>query len=120
MTVCTLIASILDFAWIAINNKGGIIVFCFLYGFFSGALVSLGPAVIANLSPNMAAFGSRLGMLFMPAAAGILIGNPIAGAILRNGWVGLQVFCGCIIAAAVLSMFAARVLKTGPNLLVKV
>lgn len=106
-------ASVLCYSWIKIENTAGVVVFCILYGFFSGAFLSLGPAVTAGLSPSVDAFGSRLSILFMPAAAGVLIGNPIAGAILKNGWTGLQVFCGTCIAAAVLLAIAARVARTG-------
>lgn len=52
-----------------------------MYGFASGAIVSLLPAVVARLNPNMAILGTRMGMCFTFAGTGLLIGNPIAGAL---------------------------------------
>jgi hypothetical protein len=60
-------------------------------------------------------------MAFTIGAVGLLIGEPIAGAILKSsgGWVGLQVFVGVLLATSGLFFFIARVLKAGPKLMVK-
>ncbi|KAJ5758754.1 hypothetical protein N7520_005910 [Penicillium odoratum] len=78
----SLIASVLSFSWIGIHNEAGAIVFACLYGYASGAIVSLPPTIITRLSPNMATVGARMGMCFTFAGTGLLIGNPIAGALL--------------------------------------
>ncbi|KAJ5646157.1 hypothetical protein N7490_002529 [Penicillium lividum] len=78
----SLIASVLSFSWIGIHNEAGAIVFACLYGYVSGAIVSLPPTIITRLSPNMATVGARMGMCFTFAGTGLLIGNPIAGALL--------------------------------------
>ena len=83
MVPCGLVTAILAFAWLGITNAPGFWVFCVLYGFFSGAIVSLPPTVIATLSPDMSLVGTRMGMSFTAAGLGLLIGNPIAGAILN-------------------------------------
>ena len=54
-----------------------------------------------------------MGMLFIPLAIGLLIGNPIAGAILRRGWISLEAFCGASVAVSALFMALARVAKGG-------
>lgn len=85
--------------------------------FFSGPLVSLPPAVIATLSPHPGVIGLRLGMVFVPIAFGLLIGSPIAGAILKSGngdnWKALEAFCGSCILLSVILVGAARVAKVG-------
>jgi predicted MFS family arabinose efflux permease len=43
-----LIAAILAYAWIGIKNVGSTIVFACLYGFASGAIVSLPPTIVAR------------------------------------------------------------------------
>ncbi|KAJ5994029.1 MFS general substrate transporter [Penicillium sp. IBT 35674x] len=78
----SLIASVLSFSWIGIHNEAGAVVFACLYGYASGAIVSLPPTIVARLSPNMATVGTRMGMCFTFAGTGLLIGNPIAGALL--------------------------------------
>ena len=52
-------------------------------------------------------------MLFLPISFGLLIGNPIAGAILRSGWRNLEAFCGITIAVSVSLVIATRIAKTG-------
>ncbi|KKA20232.1 hypothetical protein T310_5738 [Rasamsonia emersonii CBS 393.64] len=71
------IAALLAFAWISIHNTAGLIVFCILYGFFSGTFVSLPPTTIVTLSPNLGVVGVRMGMNFTLAAVGLLVGTPI-------------------------------------------
>ena len=118
--VCTTIASLLGYIWITVKSLSSIILFCVFYGFFSGSFLSLGPAVVAALSPNPDSLGSRLSLLFLPAAVGVLIGNPIAGALLQSSWTGLQAFCGTCMAMAVLGAILARIASTGSKLLVKI
>ena len=59
-----------------------------------------------------------MGMLFVPIAVGLLIGNPIAGALLRNGWTDLQAFGGATVALSGICVIGARVAKAGlsPNI----
>jgi MFS family permease len=70
----------------AVHSLVGLIVMSALYGFISGGMVSLPPAVIANLTTKKDEFGVRIGVGYTIAAFGALIGNPIAGALqLGNG-----------------------------------
>ncbi len=116
---CSLVAALLAFVWIGIKTPAGVIIFCLLYGFFSGTFVSLSPTVTVTLCPSLGVFGVRMGMLLVPTAIGLLIGNPIAGAILRNGWPALQAFGGVTVALATGFMIAARIAKCGWDLNVK-
>ena len=108
------ITSVLAFCWIAMDSAGALIVFCILYGFFSGTFVSLpGPAVI-SLSPNLGEVGTRMGMSFAFAGFGLLVGNPVAGAILRRyGWVGAQCWCGGANDVAAVFILLGWVSKAG-------
>lgn len=49
---CTVICGILMFALINLSSLGGVIVIALLYGFFSGAFVSLPPTCFVKLSPD--------------------------------------------------------------------
>ncbi|RDI79863.1 hypothetical protein Vi05172_g10219 [Venturia inaequalis] len=98
---CTGCSTILIFSWIAIRtSEAGLFVFCVLYGAFSGAFVSLSTPVTVTLAPTMQDVGTRLGMFNFIGSLGILVGNPVAGAIIKSSWVGAQVFCGvaCLLA----------------------
>ncbi|KAL4780273.1 MFS general substrate transporter [Aspergillus varians] len=78
----SLIATILAFAWIGIKNEAGTLVFAIIYGYASGAMVSLPPTILATITSDMSVLGTRMGMCFTFAGLGLLIGNPIAGALL--------------------------------------
>ena len=118
---CSFAASILCFGWIGIKNVAGLVIFALLYGFFSGAFVSLPPTAIVGLSPNIHVVGTRMGMCFALTSFGILIGTPVSGVILGNGdsWTGTQAFAGSAVFFALMSLVIARVAKHGHKLAVK-
>ncbi|KAK3945474.1 putative major facilitator superfamily transporter protein [Diplogelasinospora grovesii] len=106
LIICTFVSAILAFAWLGIHNLGGLCVFALLYGTFSGGLVSLNPSVIVTLSPDMGRVGARMGMSFLATGISILIGTPIAGAILGEfteaEWMGTMGYAaaGMLLATA--------------------
>jgi MFS family permease len=55
-----------------------------LYSFFSGGLMALPPAILVSLSPSLNQIGVRVGMALTIGSLGVLIGSPIAGAILAG------------------------------------
>ena len=111
----TLITGLLAFCWQAVHSSAGLLVFGVFYGFFSGTFVSLIGPIVSGLSvrtPHL--IGTRLGMAASFAGVGLLVGNPIAGAILESGgWVGLQVWAGSLIVASGLCVLCARALRFG-------
>lgn len=111
LLACALISTILAFCWIAVKSAAGSIVFCILYGFFSGSFVSLQAAIVARLVPNMGVIGTWMGMCAFITGLGLLVGTPLAGVILESGWVGLQCFCGACIAASTLFVLGTRLVK---------
>lgn len=115
---CASISALLAFCWIAIHSKAGLVIFCILYGFFSGTFVSLPPTTVISLSPSLAVVGTRMGMSFAFAGFGLLVGNPVAGAILGTGnnFTGVQAFCGGTVAAASVAILLARFFKVGLGL----
>lgn len=120
MAACSLVTTIIAFCWIRVHSAVGAVFFCILYGFFSGTFVSLsGPVVATALCPHMGMLGVRTGMLSVPMAIGLLIGNPIAGAISRGGWTGLQSFCGVAVGFSTICLIGTRVMKVGRNIGVK-
>ena len=117
----TVAAALLAFCWIAIKNTPGIVVFGVLYGFFSGTFVALGAPIVFSLTEDPSTVGTRLGMLTGMCGIGLLVGNPIAGAILDQGsWVGLQAWAGCVILAAAVLISWARLARYGTSLRIKV
>ena len=118
MIASCLIAGILAFVAVVIDNLGSLVVFAILYGFVSGALVSLPNAVVVSLAPSMALVGTWMGMSFCFAATGILIGNPIAGTLINvpeNQFASGFIFSGALIIAAAAMFAAVKIFKLVQN-----
>jgi len=113
---CVFACGVLALAWIAMHSTGALLAFALLFGFFNGTFVSIMNAAVVNLTDDMAVVGTRFGMSFLCAGVGILVGSPIAGALIdeqTKSYVRMQVFCGVLIVAAFLLFAAARVAKVG-------
>jgi predicted MFS family arabinose efflux permease len=113
-------AGLMVLVWIAVINVGGLIVIALLYGFSSGAILSLPPIGIVSLSPSLAVIGTRFGTSCSVASLGLLVGAPVSGAILgmARNYVGLQIFAGIVLLVAAASCGISRVLKAGPRIMV--
>lgn len=100
--------------WIPCHNQNAIIAFAALFGFCSGAYVSLIAPLVAQISP-LPEVGFRTGIVFFVCSIGGLTTNPINGAILEKptGWLGPKIFAGvfCIVGTAFI--FAGRVRRVG-------
>ncbi|KAF2863018.1 MFS general substrate transporter [Piedraia hortae CBS 480.64] len=105
LAVCTGAATCLAFCWTAIQHSTtGLIVWCLLYGFFSGAFVSLQGAAVASMTTDMRTIGTRFGINMFAGALGILIGSPVGGAIFPTSWAGAQLFCGFTLMCSTLAI----------------
>lgn len=105
--------------WIPANNTGGLLSFSILFGFCSGAYVSLVAALVAQISP-LSEMGFRTGLVFLTSSIGGLTTNPINGAILDlpTGWLGVKIFSGVFCLAGTAFIMGARVHRTGWKLMV--
>ncbi|KAI8206831.1 Major facilitator superfamily transporter [Colletotrichum sp. SAR 10_65] len=83
MMPCCLGSAVVLFLLRFAHDMPGLIAVSVVYGFVSGGMVSLPPATIANLTDDMADYGTRMGMGYTIASIGALIGNPIGGAAQR-------------------------------------
>lgn len=113
-TVFTISSAILAYIAITANALGGLIAFSVVYGFLSGAVVSLPNAVVAGLAPNMSLVGTWMGMSFFCAAVGILVGNPIAGCIInvpQDQFAGGFIFSGSLVMAAGVAFVMAKTIS---------
>ncbi|KAG4444017.1 hypothetical protein IFR05_000477 [Cadophora sp. M221] len=97
------------------NTDSARIAFSILYGFSSGAYVSLIAALVAQISP-VQDIGFQVGLIFLANSIGVITTSPIAGAILElesGGWTGVKVFAGVFCVVGTLFIVAARVYKVG-------
>lgn len=117
--VCALTGLWVLALWIPSSGTGGIIAFAALFGFCSGAYVSLIPALVVQISP-LREIGLRMGIMFFVGSISGLVTTPISGAILGQdkNWVGVKVFAGVFCLAGTLLVFASRIHHTGWKLAV--
>ncbi|KAL2271330.1 hypothetical protein VTJ83DRAFT_701 [Remersonia thermophila] len=120
IVACTLGSAALALGWLGVRSLAGAVAFAVLYGALSGGVVSLTPSVIFTLSPDLSRVGARTGMCFIAAGVAILIGTPIAGAILGSledpNWTGTILYTAAGLLLATVLYATSRVLlykKTG-------
>lgn len=107
--------------WLASSSNAALISFAALFGFFSGAYLSLLIPLIMSISP-LAEFGFRTGIVMLATAVAGLTTNPINGTILKgaDGYQGLKIFCGIFCLVGTTFVLVARIRKTGWILLARV
>ncbi|KIM24493.1 hypothetical protein M408DRAFT_317476 [Serendipita vermifera MAFF 305830] len=108
--VCTYTCVALMFAMLAATNPGGIIFIAILYGFFSGAYISLSNPLFLNMVNSLGETGTRLGFAYSIIAFAALIGTPIAGALLTRDLLWARPFCfsGACLILGFGCLFASR------------
>jgi MFS family permease len=107
---CVYICGALTFALIGCTTLASIIVVSLMIGFFTGALLSLIPAIIVQLSPNRSVIGNRMGMAFGAASFAVLIGPPVSGNLVDNhGYHTAFAFAAAMMVAGASILVASRV-----------
>lgn len=111
MIVLVSIASgVLLFCWQSVSSNAGIIVFSAFTGLCTGALISLYPACMVQITPDPRNSGAVMGISTTILAFSQLTGAPIAGAILaQSGFTQVGNFVGAVMLGGGLVMAAARV-----------
>ncbi|KAI9811855.1 MAG: hypothetical protein M1827_005206 [Pycnora praestabilis] len=117
------ISAALLYIWIGIGNVGGMYAFAVIYGSFASGLLSLFPAVLASLTPDLSKTGVRMGMVFTCLSFANLTGPPIGGALIQlhgGSYLSGQVFAGTTVAGGLALLTVVRFLRTGPVFIVKI
>ena len=74
------------------------IAFTLIFGFSSGAVASILPSLVAQVS-HISQIGVRTGCNFSVVAVAVLIGSPIGGQLIQNdGYKSMQGFSGALMA----------------------
>lgn len=123
ISICLLSIIFIFAVWIPATNNAITIAFAALYGFASGAYVSIMPTLVAEITKDMSKLGVRNGTSFAIISIAVLIGSPISGALISANdgkFYGLQAFAGGTLAVGTLVIFATRTTLVGSKLLVKV
>lgn len=112
LAITNFVSAILILAlWLPSKANAPVIVFASLYGFGTGAFVSMVPACIAQIS-DIREIGIRTGTIFALVSVAALCGNPIGGALLVLGdgtnFTNLQIFSGVMYLTGAVMFFLCR------------
>lgn len=113
----------MGFAWISVQSSAKVAVFAVFYGLASGTFMALPGACFGAIAPSPAAAGRRTNLGALIAAAGILIGPPIGGLLLRakdTDFQHAQIYTGVLMAAGGVLVLAARMSFARGQLVAKV
>ncbi|KAJ6114964.1 monocarboxylate transporter [Penicillium sp. IBT 16267x] len=105
----------------AADNLPAIICYTVLFGFWSGAAISLAPVCISQVCATED-YGKRVGTTWTIVSFGTLVGIPIAGAIQESdhgGYGGLIIFAGVLYFATCVAFIVARGICQGWSLKIK-
>ncbi|KAB8269047.1 major facilitator superfamily domain-containing protein [Aspergillus minisclerotigenes] len=109
ISLCTIVCRALMFALVNLSSLASMVAVSLLYGFFSGAFVSLPPTCFVHLSPDRNSIGTRMGMGYAVMTIGNLIGTPVAGAILQDkGFNSMWIFGAVILITGGVTMMVSR------------
>ncbi|KZP00833.1 MFS general substrate transporter [Calocera viscosa TUFC12733] len=85
LLVLTYIAGGIVFAMFGLKDVGGTVIFCILYGFATGAYVSMTGPFFASMADHLSEMGVRMGLALALVGVAALVGTPIDGALLGSG-----------------------------------
>ncbi|KAK9379679.1 major facilitator superfamily domain-containing protein [Kockiozyma suomiensis] len=109
--------------WYLVNEESWIVVVAVAYGFASGGVLAMYPALVAQISP-VTEIGTRLGSLSAAIAFGALASLPIAGALVGSdsynpNFNAMQLYAGVVILAGAGMAMLAKARGTRGNLFAK-
>lgn len=108
--------------WIPANSNATRWVYSAFFGFSSGTIVSMGPALVAQIS-DVRQIGIRTGTMYTFVAIAVLVGNPIAGSLVTDhgtNYDRLKIFGGCLMCAGCVVLMGARWSLSDGRLIAKV
>ncbi|KAF2742052.1 MFS general substrate transporter, partial [Sporormia fimetaria CBS 119925] len=107
-------SAIVLYCWTAVKSTVGLYIFAAVYGFASAGFQGLFPSNLGSLTKDLSKVGTRSGMGFSFAGVAVLVGPPVAGALVQNrGYVAAQVWAASMIALGGVVLVLARLKLTG-------
>lgn len=112
--------------WTGVTNPAGIYAWTTVWAIVGSTPLGMFPAGVMSLTRDLRSAGARIGMAMAISSFSVLIGPPVAGAIItRSGGIykGAQVYGGCLLllgASLIFGSKAARRAQTGSGWLAKI
>ncbi|KAL6896106.1 major facilitator superfamily domain-containing protein [Trichoderma longibrachiatum] len=104
------LTSAITFSWASMTSPAGMTASALLFGLFSGGLVPLGSACVAQTTPDMGRIGLRIGLMMAFASFAALAGGPASGAIkdATTAWIDVYSFSAAVTLAGAGVLLAVR------------
>jgi predicted MFS family arabinose efflux permease len=109
--------------WAGVKDHAGLLVFDVFYGFMMAAAQGMLPPSLGSLTTDLSKMGVRMGMVFSLMGFALLIGNPLAGALIsadHGRYLAAQMYAGSALIVGVVALAAARVARTGWKVCVRI
>ncbi|GFP52666.1 MFS-type transporter pynF [Trichoderma asperellum] len=108
--VMGVLTAAITFCWVAMTTLSSMIAFTLLFGLFSGGLIPLGSACVAQTTPDMGHIGLRIGFMMAFASFSALSGGPASGAIkdATTSWFSVQSFSAALTLLGAMMIFGLR------------
>ena len=92
------LSCVLAFTFLAVHSAAGLIVWSIVFGSVAGAFMGLPASGIVRISLREKRIGTRIGMTLGVVGIGVLIAEPVAGAILKSkgSWLGVVGWAGSL------------------------
>ncbi|KAK5132611.1 hypothetical protein LTR08_008810 [Meristemomyces frigidus] len=104
-------AGIIAFCWTTATSVAGLVVWSAAYGFASGAILSLQLACATTLVDSDSA-GAAVGAVMGSTSLATLFGTPIAGELVKYGYLALSCFSGAMLLAGASLIAASRLCQS--------
>jgi MFS family permease len=117
------VAGLILLCWAGVKNHAGLLAFDVFFGSLVAAAQGMLPPCLGSLTTDLSKMGVRMGMVFSLLGFALLIGSPLAGALITadNGrYLYAQMYAGGALIAGVVALVAARVARTGWKVCVRI
>lgn len=110
LSACCAAFGVLTLCWLRASSSAALIVLAVLFGFFSGGIIGLMLAAIAQTAPRPNEIGTYFGMALAIVSIAALTGTPIAGALISHyhSYSQAIVWSGVLVLAGAALIFVAR------------
>lgn len=123
MIPLTFLPALILFCWASVHTQASLLLFDIFYGFLMASGQGMLPPSLGSLTKDPSKMGVRFGMVFSICGFALLIGQPLAGALIEahgGGYLYAQMYSGAAMMMGVIFMTAARTKIVGWVLKVKI
>ncbi|KAK0126232.1 hypothetical protein ONS95_007846 [Cadophora gregata] len=116
MIPLTFLPGLILFCWASVHTQASLLLFDTFYGFLMASGQGMLPPSLGSLTKDPSKMGVRFGMVFSICGFALLVGQPLAGALIEahgGGYLYAQMYAGAGMMMGVIFMIAARMKIVG-------